>query len=118
MRYLGYDVCASTIRNILNAHGIVPNPERRLRGDWLQFIDTQQYVTAATDFAQVEIVTPYGLVRQSLLFFMDIGRRKVRLGGIAHNPGDCKKRSNRYKIGYLSTKKLFTACKRQKNGGA
>ncbi len=86
MRYLGYDVCASTVRNILNAHGIVPDPERRLRGDWLQFIDTQQYVTAATDFAQVEIVTPYGLVRQSLLFFMDIGSREVRLGGVAHAP--------------------------------
>ncbi len=86
MRYLGYDVCASTVRNILNAHGIIPDPERRLRGDWLQFIETQQYVTAATDFAQVEVLTPGGLVRQSLLFFMDIGRREVRLGGIAHNP--------------------------------
>ncbi len=86
MRYLGYDVCASTVRNILNAHGIIPDSERRLRGDWLQFIETQQYVTAATDFAQVEVLTPGGLVRQSLLFFMDIGRREVRLGGIAHNP--------------------------------
>lgn len=86
MRYLGYDVCASTIRNILNAHGIIPDPERRLRGDWSQFIETQQYLTVSTDFAQVEIVTPYGLVRQSLLFFMDIGRREVRLGGVAHNP--------------------------------
>ncbi len=86
MRYLGYDVCASTVRNILNAHGIIPDPERRLRGDWLQFIDTQQYLTAATDFAHKEIITPYGLQRESMLFFMDIGGREVRLGGIAYAP--------------------------------
>ena len=87
MRYLGYNVSATTIRHILEANGIVPDPERRLRGDWSQFIETQQYVTAATDFAQVERLTPFGLVRESLLFFMDIGSRKVCLGGIVHNPG-------------------------------
>ena len=68
MKYLGYDVCASTVRNILDAHGIVPDPERRRRGDWLQFIDTQQYVTASTDYITVELVTEYGLDRCHLLF--------------------------------------------------
>ena len=86
MKYLGYDVCTSTIRNILDAHGIIPDPERRRHGDWLQFIDTQQYVTAATDFAHAELATEYGLERRHLLFFMDIGSREVRCGGIAHNP--------------------------------
>ena len=86
MKYLGYDVSATTVRKILNDHGIVPDPERRARGDWQQFITTQQYVTAATDFATVERVTEHGLVREHLLFFMDIGTREVRLGGIAHNP--------------------------------
>ena len=28
----------------------------------------------------------YGLERRHLLFFMDIGSREVRCGGIAHNP--------------------------------
>ena len=60
-------------------------PERR-SGDWMQFIETQQYVTAATDFATVERVTEHGLVREHLLFFMDIGSREVRLGGIVHSP--------------------------------
>ena len=86
MNYLGYDISASTVKNILDEHGIVPDPERRLRGDWDQFIETQQYVTAATDFAQVERLTPSGLIRESLLFFMDIGTREVRLGGITHDP--------------------------------
>jgi len=59
---------------------------QRLRGDWDQFIETQQYCTASTDFAQVEMLTPFGIVRQSLFFFMDIGKREVRFGGMAHNP--------------------------------
>ncbi len=86
MRYLGYDVCASTVKHILSNYGIVPDPERRLRGDWDQFIETQQYSIASSDFAQVERLTPFGLVRESLLFFMDIGSREVRLGGIVHAP--------------------------------
>ena len=32
MKYLGYDISASAIRNILNEHGIIPDPERRRRG--------------------------------------------------------------------------------------
>ena len=31
-------------------------------------------------------MTPFGLVRESLLFFMDIGSREVCLGGIVHKP--------------------------------
>ena len=86
MKYLKYDVSATTVRHILDDNGIVPDPERRQRGDWDQFIETQQYSTASTDFAQVERLTPFGLVRESLLFFMDIGSREVRLGGIVHAP--------------------------------
>ena len=86
MKYLKYDVSATTVRHILDDNGIVPDPERRLRGDWDQFIETQQYSTASTDFAQVERLTPFGLVRESLLFFMDIGSREVCLGGIVHKP--------------------------------
>ena len=86
MRYLGYDISPSTVKNILDGYGIVPDPERRLLGCWDQFISAQQYVTASVDFAQVEMLTPQGLVRKSLLFAMDIGSREVRLGGITHDP--------------------------------
>ena len=57
MKYLGYDVSASTVRNVLDAH-IVPDPECRRRGNWFQFIETQQYIADATDFAHVELATP------------------------------------------------------------
>ena len=86
MKHLGYEVSVSTIRNILEEHGIIPDPERRSRGDWLRFIETQKYLIAATDFAHVELVTPFGLERRHLLFFMNIGSREVRCGGIVHEP--------------------------------
>ena len=86
MKYLGYDISASAVRNILKEHGIVPDPERRQRGNWHQFIETQQYVTAATDFATIELLTEYGLERRHVLFFMDIGTREVICGGIAKDP--------------------------------
>ncbi len=86
MRYLGYDVCASTVRNILNAHGIVPDPERRTRGDWDRFINTQRDLIAATDGMTVELQTPGGLSRCCVYFFEDIATREVRCGGIAQDP--------------------------------
>ena len=86
MRYLGYSIGATTVKHILDDYGIVPDPERWVRGDCDQFIETQQYVTTSTDFAQVERLTPHGMVRESLLFFMDIGSREVRCGGIVHDP--------------------------------
>lgn len=86
MQYLGYNVSASTIRKVLNDHGIIPDPELRKRGDWNRFINAQQHVTAATDFATVERVTPFGLVREHILLFMDIGKRELKFGGICHSP--------------------------------
>ena len=86
MKHLGYEVSVSTVRNILDAHGITPDPERRSRGNWSRFIETQQYLIASTDFAHVELVTPHGLERRHMLFFMDIGSREVRCGGIVHEP--------------------------------
>ena len=89
MRYLGYNVSATTIRHILEANGIVPDPDRRLRGDWSQFIETQQYVTASTDFAQVERLTPFGLVRESLLFFWEVLFIILTATGLHRLPETC-----------------------------
>ena len=71
MKHLGYEVSVSTIRNILEEHGIVPDPERRSRGDWLRFIETQQYLIAATDFAHVELLLckSQGLISLSCDFY-------------------------------------------------
>ncbi len=70
-----------TVRLVLNDYDIVPDPERRLRDDWELFTETRQYSSALTDFAQVERLTTFELIRESLLFFMDINSSKVQLGG-------------------------------------
>ena len=36
MQYLGYDVCASTVRHILDDHGIVPDPGNVKDGAWIK----------------------------------------------------------------------------------
>ena len=51
MRYLGYNVSATTIRHILEANGIIPDPERRLRGDWSQFM-------VPIVFVEISLVSP------------------------------------------------------------
>lgn len=86
MTYLGYKVSVSTVRKVLDDHGIVADPECRKRGDWEQFINSHKNVIAAADFATVELLTPDGLSREHILFFEDITTREVRLGGIVHAP--------------------------------
>jgi len=86
MQYLNFQISSSTVRKILDDYGITPDPEKRARGDWNQFWDTQEAVTAAVDYAQTEVFYPFGIVRFSSFFCMDCGTREVRLGGIVHNP--------------------------------
>ncbi len=86
MRNFGYSISASTVKKILDDHGIVPDPERRIKGDWERFINTQRDLIAATDGMAVELQTPGGLSRRYVYFFEDIATREVRCGGIAQDP--------------------------------
>jgi putative transposase len=79
---LGYKVAASTVWTILRAAGIDPTPERT-GPTWAQFIRTQAKSIIATDFACVDTAT---LRRLHVLFFIEIGTRRVYLGGITTNP--------------------------------
>ena len=42
MEYLGYNIVASTVKSILDDHGIVPDPERRSNGDWDLFFSSHR----------------------------------------------------------------------------
>ncbi len=86
MTYLEMKVSPSTVKRVLDDHGIVPEPERKKRIDWKRFIDAHKDVLAATDFLTVEVLTPTGLARYMVLFFIHIGNRRVELGGIKESP--------------------------------
>ena len=79
---LGHTVGASSVWKILRDAGIDPTPNRT-GPTWAQFIRTQARAVIATDFCCVDTAT---LKRLHVLFFVEIGTRRVHLGGITANP--------------------------------
>jgi putative transposase len=83
---LGYHVSDQTVGNILRRHGIEPAPERSRTTTWKEFIRSHVDVLAGADFFTVEVLTWRGLVTYYALFFIQIGTRRVSLGGITRYP--------------------------------
>jgi putative transposase len=79
---LGYQIGATTIRTILRRAGIGPVP----RGDgatWSEFLRAQAKGILACDFFTVETVF---LKTLYVLFFIEVGTRRVRIVGVTANP--------------------------------
>jgi transposase InsO family protein len=82
---LGWRVSASSIRRVLAAHAIKPAP-RRSSTTWRAFIRSQAAGIVACDFFSVDTVF---LTRLYVLFFIEVGSRRVWLAGVtAHPTGD------------------------------
>jgi putative transposase len=79
---LGYKVAASTIWKTLRSAGVDPTPLRS-GPTWVDFIRAQAKAIVATDFCCVDTAT---LRRLHVLFFIEVGSRRVHLGGITTNP--------------------------------
>jgi transposase InsO family protein len=79
---LGYTVAASSVWKILRAAGVDPTPNRT-GPTWARFIRSQAQAVIATDFCCVDTVT---LRRFHVLFFIEVGSRRVHLGGVTTNP--------------------------------
>jgi putative transposase len=80
LRGLGVSVSATTVRGILNAEGIGPAPGRAGLS-WRAFLRAQSML--AVDFFTVETVR---LQRLYVLFFIELGSRRVHLAGCTANP--------------------------------
>jgi len=86
---LGYQIDASTVRNILRRHHLDPVPRRRQTGmSWAQFLRLHWEVLAATDFFTVEVATWHGLVTYYVLVVMELSTRSVHIAGITPHPTD------------------------------
>ncbi len=79
---LGLRVSPSTVRRLLLAAGLRPAP-RRSGPSWRDFLRQQAASTLACDFFTVE---PIALRRYYVLFFIELGSRRVHLAGCTTNP--------------------------------
>jgi putative transposase len=79
---LGERVSATAIRSTLRRHGLDPAP-RRADTTWRSFLRQQAAGIVACDFFTVDTVW---LGRLYVLFFIELGTRRVHLAGVTANP--------------------------------
>jgi transposase InsO family protein len=79
---LGVRLAASTIAQILKDYGLGPAP-RRNGPTWRQFLRAQASGVVATDFFHVDTVL---FKRHYVLFFIELGRRRVWITGVTAHP--------------------------------
>ena len=78
-------ICRSTVVNILRRHGLDPKP-RRGEETWGEFIKRHGQTLWACDFFTKNVWTMKGLVEVYVLFFINVGSRRVYLAGLMLNP--------------------------------
>jgi putative transposase len=79
---LGLRVSATAIRTTLRRHGLDPTP-RPTATTWRAFLRRQAAGIVACDFFTVDTVL---LRRLYVLFFIELGTRRVHLAGVTANP--------------------------------
>lgn len=82
LKRLGCSVSETSVRNVLRRRGIAPAP-RRSGPSWRAFIRQQAQSMIACDFFTVETVS---LRRIYVLFFIELGTRRVHLAGSTSRP--------------------------------
>jgi hypothetical protein len=83
---LGHRISDQTVGNILRRYKIAPAPERSRMTTWKDFIRSHMDLLAGVDFFTVEVLTWRGLITYYVLFFIEIGSRRVSMGGITRHP--------------------------------
>ncbi len=82
LRGLGFRVSATSVRRLLREAGLGPAGQRGGL-PWREFIRRQAQSMIACDFFTVETVT---LRRIYVLFFIELGSRRVQIAGLSENP--------------------------------
>ena len=82
---LGIEVSRSCVRDILKSAGLPTAPDRG-ESDWAAFIRARAETLWACDFFSVKTWTLTGILDLTVLFFIHIGSRKVRIAGITDKP--------------------------------
>jgi hypothetical protein len=80
---LGFDISLTTVRNVLGRNGIVPAPVRHGSIGWKTMMKHYKQQLLCSDFFVVESLF---LRTYYVLFFLEIGTRRVHLAGVTANP--------------------------------
>src|SRR5215210_927749 len=81
---LGHRLGHTTVRAILQRHGLPPAPQRRRRGStWRSFLSRHRHQMLACDFFTVETLF---LKTIYVLFFIELGTRRVHVAGCTAHP--------------------------------
>jgi len=80
---LGHAVSASAVRAALRRHRVPPAPQRRKATAWREFIRAHKDQLLACDFFTVETLF---LKTLHVLFFLEIGTRRVHFAGCTTHP--------------------------------
>ena len=83
---LGHQVARGPIANVLKERGLEPAPERKKRTTWRELLAAHWDVLAAADFFTVEVWTPRGLTRFTVLVLIHLASRHVPIAGISAEP--------------------------------
>jgi putative transposase len=84
LRKLGLEVSATTIRTVLQRHGVPPAPERSREGSsWRTFLGHYKEHFLACDFFTIETLTLQTLYA---LFFIEHSTRRVYVAGCTAHP--------------------------------
>ncbi len=79
---LGYRCSHLTVRKVLRRHRLLPAPRRSQRS-WRQFVREHAEQILATDFFTVDTIW---LTTLYVLFFIELGSRRVHLAGCTFHP--------------------------------
>lgn len=91
LRRLGIRIEATTVRDLLKAMGLFPEPTRaRSKGNvpWRTFIEANKESMLATDFFSKNVWTIWGKRQLYFLAFIHIGSRRVYCSVGTYNPDD------------------------------
>ncbi len=83
LRKLGHRLGRSTVRDVLQRHRVPPAPTRRRPSTWRSFLCRHQDALLACDFFTVETLF---LQTVFVLFFIELGTRRVHLAGCTTAP--------------------------------
>ena len=83
---LGHQVARGTIANVRKERGLEPAPKRKKRTTWREFLAAHWDVLAAADFFTVEVWTPRGLTRFTVLVLIHLASLRSQIAGISAEP--------------------------------